>query len=63
MAQTLPTLSRFGRGRSDRHLVRTSLFRVALPFGLVAGLATGIAVGVWYGRGGRLPRDRTPLEL
>jgi hypothetical protein len=47
----------------DRDLVRTGLFRVALPFGLVAGLATGIAVGVWYGRGGRLPRDRTPLEL
>lgn len=47
----------------DRDLVRTGLFKVALPFGLVAGLATGIAVGVWYGRGGRLPRDRTPLEL
>lgn len=47
----------------DRDLVRTGLFKVALPFGVVAGLATGIAVGVWYARGGRLPRDRTPLEF
>jgi hypothetical protein len=47
----------------DRDLVRTGLFKVALPFGAVAGLAAGILVGVWYSRGGRLPRDRTPLEL
>jgi len=47
----------------NRDLVRTGLFKVALPVGLVAGTAAGIAVGVWYGRGGRLPRDRTPLEL
>jgi len=46
----------------DRSLVRTGLFRVALPFGLVSGLLAGVAVGVWYGRGGRLPRDRTPYE-
>lgn len=47
----------------NRDLVRTGLFKVALPFGLIAGLACGIAVGVWYGRGGRLPRDRTPIDF
>jgi|GEM_PF-2938750 hypothetical protein len=47
----------------DRSLVRTGLFKVALPVGVVSGLAAGIAVGIWYARGGRLPRDRTPLDL
>jgi riboflavin transporter FmnP len=47
----------------DRGLVRTGLFKVALPFGVVSGLVAGIAVGIWYARGGRLPRDRAPLEL
>lgn len=47
----------------NRDLVRTGLFKVALPFGLVTGVVVGAAVGVWYGRGGRLPRDRSPLEL
>lgn len=47
----------------NRHLVRTGLFKVALPFGAVAGVLVGVAVGVWYGRGGRLPTDRTPLDL
>jgi hypothetical protein len=47
----------------NRDLVRTGLFSVALPFGAVTGTAAGIAVGVWYARGGRLPRDRTPLDL
>jgi hypothetical protein len=45
----------------DRHLVRTGLFNVALPFGLVTGVVAGVAVGVWRGRGGRLPTDRTSL--
>lgn len=47
----------------NRDLVRTGLFKVALPFGGVAGVAAGILVGVWYARGGRLPRDRTPIDL
>lgn len=47
----------------NRDLVRTGLFKVALPFGVVSGTVVGSAVGVWYGRGGRLPRDRTPLDL
>lgn len=46
----------------DRSLVRTGLFKVALPFGLVAGTIAGVVVGTWYGRGGRLPTDRTPLH-
>lgn len=46
----------------DRSLVRTGLFKIALPFGLVAGLAAGTVVGVWYARGGRLPTDRTPIH-
>lgn len=46
----------------DRDLVRKGLFGVAVPFGAVSGVAIGIAVGVWYARGGRLPTDRTPLH-
>lgn len=48
----------------NRDLVRTGLFKVAVPFGVVAGTAVGAIVGVWYGRGGRLPRDdRSRFEL
>jgi len=46
----------------DRTLVRRGLFQLALPFGLVTGIAAGIAIGVWYARGGRLPNDRTPIH-
>lgn len=47
----------------NRDLVRTGLFKVALPFGGVTGIAAGVLVGVWYARGGRLPRDRTPIDF
>lgn len=47
----------------NRDLVRTGLFKIALPFGVIAGIAAGVAIGVWYARGGRLPTDRTPLDL
>jgi hypothetical protein len=47
----------------NRDLVRTGLFKVALPFGVVSGLAAGVLIGMWYARGGRLPTDRTPLDL
>lgn len=47
----------------NRDLVRTGLFKVAVPFGAVAGIAAGILVGLWYARGGRLPRDRTPIDF
>jgi hypothetical protein len=46
----------------DRDLVRTGLFRIALPFGAVTGIVIGTLVGVWYARGGRLPTDRTSIH-
>ena len=52
-------LARFAEPGSglDRPLVRTGLFRVAIPVGLVLGTLTGLAVARWYRRGGHLPRD------
>lgn len=46
----------------DRDLVRTGLFLIALPFGVLTGVVAGAVVGVWYARGGRLPTDRTPIH-
>jgi hypothetical protein len=46
----------------NRPLVRDGLFHVALPIGLVVGALAGAVVGVWYGRGGRLPEGRSPYE-
>jgi hypothetical protein len=43
---------------AHRDLVQKGLFYVALPFGGVVGVVGGIGVGIWYGRGGRLPDDR-----
>jgi hypothetical protein len=57
------TLASFEPGQGlQRDTVRTGLLVVALPFGLLVGLATGITVGVWKARGGHLPRDRTPIH-
>lgn len=47
----------------NRDLVRTGLFKVALPFGVLSGVAAGTLAGIWYARGGRLPSDRTPLDF
>ena len=46
----------------DRPFFRHALVRIAVPAGLVIGIAIGALVGVWYARGGRLPTDRTPFE-
>jgi hypothetical protein len=41
----------------DEPLIRTGLVRVAIPAGVVLGTLTGLAVGRWYRRGGRLPTE------
>ncbi len=46
----------------DRPFFRHALVRIAVPAGLLVGAAIGGLVGVWYGRGGRLPTDRNPHE-
>jgi len=52
-------LARFaepGRGL-DEPLIRTGLVKIALPAGLILGSLTGLAVGRWYRKGGRLPSE------
>jgi hypothetical protein len=44
----------------NRPFIRNALLYWGLPIGGLLGLACGALVGVWYGRGGRLPTDRTP---
>lgn len=46
------TLASFEPNGIDRPIVRTGLFRVALPVGALVGLAVGVASGVWLRRGG-----------
>lgn len=43
----------------DRPFIRSGILTVALPAGIIVGVGAGIVVGLWYGRGGRLPTDRT----
>jgi hypothetical protein len=45
----------------DSPFVRTAFLRVALPAGIVSGLAAGAIVGAWLARGGRLPTDRASM--
>jgi hypothetical protein len=47
---------------TDRPFIRDGLFQVAIPVGVVLGVAAGAIVGVWYARGGRLPTPPTPGE-
>ena len=44
----------------DRPFIRDGLFEVAIPVGVVLGVACGTLVGVWYARGGRLPTAPRP---
>jgi hypothetical protein len=46
------TLASFEPNGLDRPIVRTGLFRIALPVGALIGLAVGIAVARWARRGG-----------
>jgi hypothetical protein len=41
----------------DQPLIRTGLVKIALPAGLVLGSLAGVAVGLWYRKGGRLPAE------
>jgi len=41
----------------DEPLVRNGLLHVAVPVGALLGTATGVAVALWYRRGGRLPTE------
>lgn len=53
------TLARATEGEQglDRDFFRHGITWVALPAGLVVGLVAGVLVGVWYARGGRLPKE------
>jgi hypothetical protein len=44
----------------DRPFIREGLFEIAIPVGVVLGVACGTLVGVWYARGGRLPTAPRP---
>jgi uncharacterized membrane protein (DUF485 family) len=46
------TLASFEPNGIDRPIVRTGLFRIALPVGALVGVASGVAAGVWLRRGG-----------
>ncbi len=46
------TLASFEPNGLDRPVVRTGLFRIALPVGALIGLAVGVASGWWMRRGG-----------
>ncbi len=46
------TLASFEPNGIDRPIVRTGLFRIALPVGLLVGLISGVASGRWLRRGG-----------
>jgi hypothetical protein len=46
----------------DRPVIRDGLLYVAIPVGLVLGAVVGTLVGVWYGRGGRMPEPPPPAE-
>lgn len=52
IAIPLYTLASFEPNGLDRPIVRTGLFNVALPVGLVVGLAAGVASAMWLRRGG-----------
>ena len=57
IAIPLFALARFaepGKGL-DEPFIRNGLVKVAIPAGAVLGTLTGLLVGRWYRRGGRLP--------
>lgn len=51
------TLASFEPNGLDRPIVRTGLFRIALPVGVISGLVIGAVSSRWYHRGGRWTVD------
>lgn len=51
------TLASFEPNGIDRPIIRTGLFRIALPVGALVGLISGVAAGRWVRRGGRWTVD------
>ena len=51
------TLASFEPNGLDRPVVRTGLFRIALPVGVVLGLVVGAVSGRWYHQGGTWTTD------
>lgn len=47
------TVASFESNGLDRPIIRTLLFRVALPVGAVIGMVVGLATARWMRRGGR----------
>jgi hypothetical protein len=46
------TLASFEPNGIDRPIIRTGLFRIALPVGALVGLVAGGVAGRWFRRGG-----------
>ena len=46
------TLASFEPNGVDRPIIRTGLFRIALPVGALVGLVSGGVAGRWFRRGG-----------
>jgi hypothetical protein len=59
VAIPLYTLAQSDPSGLDRPFIRDGFFKVGLPVGGVVGLVLGALVGIWYGRGGRLPEHRS----
>jgi hypothetical protein len=59
VAIPLYTLAQSDPSGLDRPFIRDGFFKVGLPVGGAIGLVVGALVGVWYGRGGRLPAHRS----
>ena len=47
------TLASFEPNGLGRPIIRTGLFRIALPVGVVVGFVAGSGIGRWLHRGGR----------
>jgi hypothetical protein len=42
---------------TGRPFIRTGLVQVSIPLAALVGVAAGAAAGVWWRRGGQLPRE------